>query len=145
MMTTATPELGRAKKAGLQRWLRHGGVMHQGTPAPGAGYSLTIAHREVEKLTFEHDHDRRDVALGIALVAAKRASLVGRGPTIGDVHVALDLYGLRSSGVIDHHLAAPFVGLSHSYVAQRRLVDGVANRRLVPIDDGATAAHQPQQ
>ncbi len=49
---------------------------------------MTIAARECAKLTFEHEHDRHDVALGVGLVAAKRASLIGRGPQLGDVRVA---------------------------------------------------------
>lgn len=141
MMSTATPELARPKKMGLQRVLHHSDDTNQGTPAPGAGYALTIAHREIEKLTFAHAHDRRDVELGIALIAAKRASLVGRGPILSDVHVALNLFGLRSTGVIDHHLSAPFAGLSHSYEVQRRLVDSVANQRLVPGDVGVWTSH----
>ena len=37
------------------------------------------------------------MAIGIGLVAAKRASTVGRGPTLGDVHVALDYFSLRET------------------------------------------------
>jgi len=58
---------------------------------------LTIAERECAKLNFEHEHDRRDVILGVGLVAAKRASLIGRGPQLGDVKVAMDLFGLRGA------------------------------------------------
>ena len=74
-----------------------------GTPAPGEGYALTIAERECEKLTFEHPHDEHDVTVGVGIVAAKRASLIGRGPTLGDVHVALDYFGLRTTSPVSAH------------------------------------------
>ena len=91
----------------------------------------TIAARECAKLTFEHEHDRHDVALGIGLVAAKRASLISRGPQLGDVRAAMDLFGLRDVGVVDPMLSAPFRGLAHSYVLQRRFVDAVDGDELL--------------
>jgi len=99
---------------------------------------LTIAQRECSKLTFEHDHDRHDVVVGVGLVAAKRASLVGRGPQLSDVHAAMDLFGLRAADVVGHRLTAPFSGLGHSYVAQRRFVDDVDSSKLLDspsVDD----------
>ena len=129
-MVTQTPEIGRAKKAGLLRTVRPEGGPGHGTPAPGEGFALTIAHRECAKLEFEHEHDRHDVELGVALVAAKRASHIGRGPTLADVRVALDLFGLSSGGPIGHDRTAPFAGLAHSYFAQRRFVDAVSVESL---------------
>jgi hypothetical protein len=82
-------------------------------------------------LKFEHEHDRHDVALGIGLVAAKRASLIGRGPQLGDVKVALNLFGLRSAAVVGPSLSKPFRGLAHSYVLQRHFVDAVDGDELV--------------
>lgn len=131
-MTIQTPELARTPKAGLQRSAHRLNGPGHGTPAPGEGFALTIAQREVSKLKFEHEHDRHDVELGVALVAAKRASLVGRGPILSDVQTALELFGLRGGVVIEHHLCAPFSGIAHSYVLQRRFVDAVADESLVP-------------
>lgn len=136
-MKTATPELARVKKPGLQRSAVVTKGSSYGTSAPGEGFALTIAHREVAKLHFANEHDRHDVESGIALVAAKRASLVGRGPILGDVHVALDIFGLRDVEVIDHERCAAFAGLAHSYVKQRHFVDGVSATTLVP----ATPSH----
>ncbi len=133
-----TPELGRTQKAGLQRSAHPPTGASFGSQAPGGGFALTIANREIAKLTFEHDHDRHDVELGVALVAEKRASLIGRGPTLADVHVAMDVFGLRTAPVVDHHLVAPFSGLAHSYVLQRHLVDAVTSAQLVPGPDGTT-------
>lgn len=130
MMPTATPELARASKPGLQRGPAARRGRGQGTQAPGEGFALSIAHRECSKLVFEHLNDRHDVELGVALVAAKRASLVGRGPQLDDVKVAMDLFALRND-VVGHHAALPFAGLAHSYAAQRRFVDNVSDKKLV--------------
>lgn len=130
-MTTATPELARIPKPGLQRSpTRSGGAGH-GTPAPGEGFALTIAQREVAKLKFAHEHDRHDVETGIALVAAKRASLAGRGPILGDVLITLDIFRLREADVVSHQRCVPFAGLAHSYVAQRRFVDAVSDEQIL--------------
>ncbi len=139
-METGTAEFSRPPKPGLLRALPLAGKPGRGTQAPGEGFALTIAQRECAKLTFEHEHDRGDVALGVALVAAKRASIVGRGPQLGDVHVAMDLYALRDAPVIDHVLAAPFSGIAHSYVQQRKFVDAVNESELV-TSTNATPSH----
>jgi hypothetical protein len=131
-MATSTPEIGRKPKAGLQHSLRPVPGAGHGTPAPGEGFALTIAQRECNKLSFHHSHDRADVELGVALVAAKRASIVGRGPILADVHVAMDLFGLRSTPVLEREHTSAFAGLAHSYAAQRRFVDAVTSEQLVP-------------
>lgn len=125
-MSTETPEFARVAKAGLQRSPHPPTGPGFGTQAPGEGYALGVAHREVARLGFTHEHSRHDVEIGVGLVAAKRASLVGRGPQLGDVRVVLTHFGLVEGVVVDHQLAAPFTGLAHSYVAQRRFVDSVA-------------------
>jgi hypothetical protein len=130
-MTTATPELGRAPKAGLQKSPRPANGTGFGTPAPGEGYALTIAQRVLSTFSFENEHDRHDVELGVGLVAAKRASLVGRQPIPGDVHVALAALGIGGATVTSAE-SKPFQGLAHSYAAQRRFVDAVAPDQLVP-------------
>jgi hypothetical protein len=140
-MSTATPELGRSKKPGLERssQLRSGAGL--GTPAPGEGYALTIADRECEKLDFVNSHDRHDVSVGVALVAAKRASIVGRGPTLSDVHVAMDLFGLRLDSPVTRDVTKPFRGLAHSYVAQRRFVDATSGDVLTTGANDAASSH----
>ncbi|HVB52045.1 MAG TPA: hypothetical protein VND89_09960 [Acidimicrobiales bacterium] len=140
-MTTAIPELGRAKKPGLGRSARHVSGVGEGTNAPGEGYALTIAERECEKLTFAHPHDLHDVTVGVALVAAKRASVVGRGPMLGDVRVAMDLFGLRGSVPVSRETTKPFIGLAHSYPAQRRFVDAVSAAQLTSGENDAASQH----
>lgn len=140
-MATATPELNRPKKRGLEHSARRGSGVGRGTPAPGEGFALTIAARECAKLDFAHEHDRHDVELGVALVAAKRASLVGRGPTLGDVHVAMDLFSLRSAPPVGRDRTAAFRGLAHSYVEQRRFVDAVDDASLTTGENDAASSH----
>jgi hypothetical protein len=140
-MSTEIPELGRLKKVGLQRSAHPPVGSGFGTPAPGEGYALTISERECEKLTFEHHQDEHDVIIGVGLVAAKRASLIGRGPTLGDVHVALDYFGLRQASPITRASTALFSGLAHSYVAQRRFVDAVPGESLTSGANDAASSH----
>ncbi len=97
-----------------------------GTQAPGEGFAMTLAQRECAELHVT-GIDHHDLVVGVALVAAKRASLAGRGPTVYDVRVALDLFGLRSH---EPTMTAGFAGLAHSYAAQRRFVDAVTEEQL---------------
>lgn len=125
-MSTTTPEIGRTKKAGL---LRHAPTsVGTGTQAPGEGFALTLSERECAELHVQ-GVDHHDLVVGIALVAAKRASLAGRAPTVYDVRAALDLFGLRAH---DAPTTTDFAGLAHSYVAQRRFVDDVTEDQLFP-------------
>ncbi len=141
MMVTAIPEIGRVKKPGLERSSRGEGGMGRGTPAPGEGFALTIASRECQKLNFAHAHDLDDVTIGVASVAAKRASLVGRGPTLGDVRVAMDLFDLRTTSPVSRDTTQPFRGLARSYAAQRRFVDAITSAQLTSGANDVASRH----
>ncbi len=132
-MATQPPEIGRATRPGL---LRHAPRArgHYGNPGPNEGYAPTLAARAVGALEVEHAHDREGIALAVALVAAKRASLIGRGPIPGDVERAMDLLGVRSP--VTTEVARRFRGLSHSYAAQRDLVDSVDDGALLAPNEG---------
>lgn len=121
---TATPEFSRAKKPGLLRSPSQSRGTGHGTPAPGEGYAFTLAEHEVAALTFAHEHDRHDVAVGVGVLAAKRASANGRGPLKSDVLAVLNAFGLLE-GVVSHEAAQPFAGLAHSYFLQRAFADSV--------------------
>jgi hypothetical protein len=126
-VTTTTPEIGRVKKAGL---LRHvPSISGAGTQAPGEGFAMTLAERECAELHVE-GVDHHDLVVGIGLVAAKRASLAGRAPTVYDVRAALDHFALPNP---DSAAVVAFAGLAHSYVAQRRFVDSVTEDQLFPL------------
>ena len=124
-VATSTPEIGRKKKAGLLGAPHEARGAGHGTPAPGEGYALTLASRLCDQMSFENPHDRADLECAIALIAAKRASLIGRGPMLEDVNVARDYLGLASD-LVSRDAARPYAGLAHSYVAQRRFVDAVS-------------------
>ena len=123
---TATPEFGRTPKAGLQRHAATSALA--GTPAPGEGFAMTLAERACHELTIPAGVDHHDVEVGVGLVAAKRAHLAGRGPTIYDVRAVLEHFGLLG----EHADFTPFGGLGHSYAAQRLFVDAVSAADLFP-------------
>jgi len=140
-MVTSTPELGRRPKPGLERSAHRITGKGLGTPAPGEGYALTIADRECKKLVFEHPEDLHDVIVGVAAVAAKRASVIGRGPTLSDVHVAMDHFALRATSPVSRATTKPFRGLAHSYAAQRRFVDAISADLLTTGANGVASSH----
>jgi hypothetical protein len=124
--TTSTPEIGRAKKPGLLRHVSSASLT--GTNAPGEGFALTLAERECADLHVD-GVDHHDLVTGIALVAAKRASIAGRAPSVYDVRAALEHFGLRGHEPVP---TSDFAGLAHSYAAQRRFVDAVSEKDLFP-------------
>jgi hypothetical protein len=107
-----------------------------GTPGPDAGFALRLARRFEHDLRLTEGETEHDVLLGCALIAARRAALYGRAPSIYDVQVALALWGFLVDAPADlvatRRLA--FSSVSHDYVAQRALVDATpeASLRLSP-------------
>ncbi len=128
IMATRPPEVGRTKNPGLLRHVPRSPGRY-GNPAPNEGFALTLAARAVAGLEVEHAHDREGLALAVGLVAAKRASLIGRGPTRGDVVRAMEMLEVRSP--VPGALARRFRGLGHSYAAQRDFVDSVESADLL--------------
>lgn len=114
-----------------------------GTPGPDSGFALRLANRHEHELRLGQGEVAHDVLLGVALVASKRAALFGRGPCVYDVEFALGLWGFRGEISPQQQLARreAFSSLSHDYVAQRALVDGVADEtlRLAPGQAGGAA------
>lgn len=119
-----TPVRSVVVKPGLQRHATVG--VGTGTPAPNEGFAFTLAERALAAVTFVHHHDRADVVCGVALLAAKRANVLGRAPTSTDVAVVLELFRLKGRVRLEPSYTKPFAGLSHSYVAQRAFVDEVS-------------------
>jgi hypothetical protein len=131
-MSMETPEIGRPKKAGLLGAPGAHGGTSRGTPGPDAGFALTLAKKAVHELVLEPELNAHDVEWGVALLSAKRASLVGRAPCETDVTVVLDLFGFRGTddeGVRSNRVQR-FRGLAHSYFVQRAFVDDVNERAL---------------
>jgi hypothetical protein len=116
-----------------------------GTPGPDAGFALRLAHRFEHQLKLGEGESAHDVALGVALVAARRAALFGRAPCIYDVQFALERWGFLSDAPAElvAERCKAFSAISHDYAAQRALVDSVPDevlRRPPGQSRGTTAA-----
>ncbi|MBA2338424.1 MAG: hypothetical protein H0V96_11840 [Acidimicrobiia bacterium] len=116
-----------------------GGVF--GTIGPDTGYGLRLVRQRAIGLAGgEHLHN---VEVGIAAVAAARASHFGRAPTPGDIDVAMTILGYLPEGmppVLIEGLAADRVGwmanLGHDDARTRQLVAAVPIENLAaPLDD----------
>jgi hypothetical protein len=108
-----------------------------GTPGPDAGFALRLARRTAPDLKLTEGEVEHDVLVGCALIAARRAALFGRGPSIYDVELALALWGFLLEDAPAALVAArrqAFASVSHDYVAQRALVDSIPEEdlRLTP-------------
>jgi len=72
------------------------------------------------------------LAVGVALVAAKRSAIFGRAPSVYDVQFGLNLWGFLDDAppelVASRRIL--FSSISHDYVAQRRLVDSIPDEML---------------
>jgi hypothetical protein len=104
-----------------------------GTPGPDAGFALRLAGRFAHDLKLRDGENEHDALLGCALIAARRAALYGRGPSIYDVQVALALWGFLRDDVAEELVAVrrqAFSSVSHDYVAQRHLVEAIPEQSL---------------
>ena len=97
-----------------------------GTPGPDAGYAIKLAAGRELNLT---DHERRaDANVALAAVAAARASLASRGPTMVDVDAAIVILGYDTDSELGAVRAAAIAGAAHHPQRIRRIVAGI------PID-----------
>jgi hypothetical protein len=109
-----------------------------GTPGTDAGFAMRLARRVAGDLKLTEGEDEHDVLFGVALIAARRAALYGRAPSIYDVQLALALWGYLVEAppelIVARQLA--FASVSHDYVAQRALADSIpeASLRLPPAE-----------
>jgi hypothetical protein len=125
----------RPAELGVPTALKGRGV---GTPGPDAGFALRLAHRYEDELRLGQGETVHDSLVGCALIAARRAALVGRAPCIHDLQVALALWGFLVDAPPDlrETRRRAFSSVSHDYVAQRTLVDGMSEEtlRLTPAE-----------
>ena len=120
---------------------QHGRMM--GTPGPDQGFALRLARRMEDRLHLAAGESADDVLGGAALLAARRAGLFGRAPSVHDLVVALSLWGFLGDApreLVDARRAA-FRGAAHDYDVQRALVDSVpeTSLRLAPDEVGSQA------
>ncbi len=113
-----------------------------GTPGPDAGFALRLAHRYESELKLGDGESTHDALIGCALIAARRAALVGRAPCIYDVQVALALWGFLIDAPLEVRQLRQkaFSSVSEDYVAQRALVDSV-NAQTLRLAPAAAHAH----
>lgn len=115
------------RPAELRFPVRPGG-RNRGAPGPDQGYALRLARRVERSLVLEPGESAHDVVVGVALLAARRAALLGRAPTIFDVQAAVALWGFLDAEPSEPLVAQrrrAFSGVAHDYPAQRALVDSV--------------------
>jgi hypothetical protein len=109
-----------------------------GTPGPDAGFALRLAGRFSHELRLSEGETEHDAQLGCALIAARRAALFGRAPSIYDVQLALALWGFLVDAPEDLIAARrkAFSSVAHDYAAQRALVDAIPEDwlRLTPAE-----------
>jgi len=109
-----------------------------GRPGPNVGFAMTLAHRAEGRMTLGANEPAADATAVVAELAMKRASSCGRGPTTGDVDVALTILGYQGgadAAFVDWRAHAVH-GAHHEYGPRRRLVDAVPEDalRTLPAD-----------
>lgn len=112
-----------------------------GTPGPDQGYALTLAKRFAGKLFLGAGESEADALAGAAAIAMKRSGIFGRAPIIGDVTIALTLWGFVDDAA-DPDLVAirrewfEEVHLPMHYPLRRRIADAVSEGVLrQPLDE----------
>lgn len=106
----------------------------QGTPGPDQGFALRLARRFVDRLHLRSGEHTEDVVVGAALLASKRAGLLGRAPCVYDLDAIFGLFGFLVEAPPDELVderTTLFASASHDYVAQRTLVDAIPDDTLL--------------
>lgn len=123
---------------------------HVGAPGPDQGYALRLARRAEARLVLGEGESAEDAVVGTALLAARRAAMFGRAPSVHDVDAVTALWGLRdpaAPAALVEVRRQVFAGVAHDYVAQRSLVDRVPERGLrqqaAEIADAVRAGEWP--
>ena len=109
------------------------GTSH-GTPGPDQGFALRVARRFEERLALQPPEDLEDVLHGGAILASKRAGLLGRAPCVYDLDAVFALFGFLVVAPPDGLVAERrrlFASASRDYVVQRSLVDAVPDETLL--------------
>jgi hypothetical protein len=99
-----------------------------GSPAPDAGYALTLAQRFHDRLAVVPPETAHDAEMVASEVAMKRAGLFGRAPVKQDLEVAFTLFGWLGEAPADLVEWRRFAvaGMGENYFRRRALVDRVS-------------------
>ncbi len=105
---------------------------NMGIPGSDQGYALLLAERFAGRLQLTDLEHADDVLAGAVAIALRRASMYGRGPVIGDVELALHLFGFLDGAPEDlvETRERLFAGVSHDYWQQRDLADLIPESTL---------------
>lgn len=116
-----------------------------GNQGPDQGYILKLAAGLKDELVLAPGEHAADAIEGASAVALRRASLYGRAPMIGDLRMALSLFGYLREAPDD--LVAKrrelFDEVHHStvhYFAAREIADLVPEATLRMTPEGVAAA-----
>lgn len=98
-----------------------------GSPAPNAGYALTLAKELSSSWHLGPAEHLEDAETAVADLAMKRAGSYGRGPARPDVDVAIAALGYDRTCADDFvaRRTAAVHEVAHLYQRRRALVDGV--------------------
>ena len=99
-----------------------------GAPGPDQGLAIKLATRLSASLQLQAGEDAHDIEIGVALLAARRAALFGRAPSIYDVQAIIALFGFNDAAAeapLVAHRRGLFQAVGHSWEVQRALTDSV--------------------
>ncbi|HET9091294.1 MAG TPA: hypothetical protein VFN50_02720 [Acidimicrobiales bacterium] len=118
-----------------------------GAAGPDQGYAMLLAERIAERLVLAEGEHGEDVLRGATVIAMRRAAMYGRAPVMGDLELALGLFGYldTASAEVVEARREVFLGVGHDYWRQRELADLVpeATLRLSPAAVAERLAADP--
>ncbi len=109
-----------------------------GIPGPDQGYALHLAELLHDRLELTEDEHADDVLVGAVMIGLRRASLFGRAPVMGDLELALELFGYLGVASPEQVQVrrSHFSGAAHDYWQQRDIADAVPESTLrLPLAD----------
>ncbi len=118
-----------------------------GFQGPDQGFALTVARALRGELRLAEGEKLADVEYGAVLLATRRASLFGRGPTVHDLRIGYCIFGFLDAEP-DSDLVAlrdkVFEGLgnSHHYFERREMLALVSDDTLRQSPEEVKAAHE---
>jgi hypothetical protein len=94
-----------------------------GVPGPDQGYALLLAERLVDRMVLTEGEYLDDVIIGGVVIALRRAALFGRAPVLGDIELALTIFGYLGEAPAElvSFRRSLFDGLADDYWGQRSI------------------------
>ncbi|MFV1990310.1 MAG: hypothetical protein ACC652_06180 [Acidimicrobiales bacterium] len=117
-----------------------------GFQGPDQGFALKVAHALRPEVRLAEGENLADVEYGAVLLATRRASLFGRGPTVHDLRIGYCVFGFLDAEP-DRELVAlrdkVFEGLgnAHHYFERREMLAMVPDDVLLKTHEEVKEAH----